>query len=124
MWEYAPAFENSHGSPHGGKDMSPKPATGRFPLLIPGGSQQGPGLIARHGDGWITHPPGIAAQARIINDWRARVEAVGDPTKPAVQSLFIDLAKTPQTLPQPIHLGFRLGTNHLRAYLKSMQQMV
>ena len=25
--------------------------------------------------------------------------------------------------PQPIHLGFRLGTNHLRAYLKSLEEI-
>ena len=123
MWEDAPAFENSYGSPHGGMDMVPKPTTGRLPLLITGGSQQDPDWIARHGDGWITYPRGIAAQTRIINDWRTRVEAIGDPTKPAVQSLYIDLSKDPRTPPQPIHLGFRLGANHLRTHLKSLKEI-
>ena len=123
MWEDEPAFENSYGSPHGGMDMLPKPTTGRLPLLITGGSQQDPDWIARHGDGWITYPRKFAAQARIINDWRTRVEAVECPTKPAVQSLYVDLAKDPQAPPQPIHLGFRLGSNHLRAYLKSLEEI-
>jgi len=123
MWEDTPAFENPYGSPHGGMDMLPKPTTGRLPLLITGGSQQDPDWIARHGDGWISYPRGIAAQARIINDWRTRVEAVGDPNKPAVQPLYVDLAKDPQTPPEPIHLGFRLGANHLRAYLKSLEEI-
>jgi luciferase-type oxidoreductase len=123
MWENAPAFENTYGSPHGGMDMLPKPSTGKLPLLITGGSQQYPDWIARHGDGWITYPRGTAAQARIISDWRARVEAAGGPAKPAVQSLYIDLTKAPQAPPQPIHLGFRLGAHHLRAYLKSLEEI-
>ena len=121
MWEDAPAFENAYGSPHGGMDMLPKPLSGRLPLLITGGSQQDPDWIARHGDGWITYPRGTTAQTRIINDWRARVEAAGRADKPAVQSLYIDLAQDPDTRPQPIHLGFRLGAHHLRSYLKSLE---
>jgi len=123
MWEDAPAFENSCGSLHGGMDMLPKPTTGRLPLLITGGSQQDPDWIARHGDGWITYPRGISTQVKIINDWRTRVEKVGGPSKPAVQSLYVDLTKDPQTPPRPIHLGFRLGANHLRAYLKSLEEI-
>lgn len=84
MWEDAPAFENPYGSQRGGMDMLPKPTTGRLPLLITGGSQQEPDWIARRGDGWITYPRAIATQARIIDDWRTRIEAVGGPTKPAV----------------------------------------
>lgn len=71
----------------------------------------------------MTYPCGIAAQAKIIGDWRARVEAAGGPAKPAMQSLYVDLAEDPETPPQPIHLGFRLGTHHLRAYLKSLEDI-
>ena len=123
MWEDAPAFENFYGSPHGGMDMLPKPTTGRLPLLITGGSQQGPDWIARHGDGWITYPRGNDAQAHIINDWRTRVEAVGGPTKPAVQLLYVDLTEDPQAPPQPIHLGFRLSADYLRGNLKSLEEI-
>lgn len=123
MWEDAPAFENDYGSPYGGMDMLPKPTSGKLPLLITGGSQQDPDWIARNGEGWITYPRGIDAQAKIISDWRARVMAVGGPAKPAVQSLYVDLVDDPEAKPQPIHLGFRLGVNHLRAYLKSLEEI-
>lgn len=121
MRENAPAFDNAYGCPHDGMDMLPKPTAGKLPLLITGGSQQDPDWIARHGDGWITYPRSIATQARMIGDWRARVEAAGGPAKPAVQSLYVDLVEDPHALPQPIHLGFRLGVNALRAYLQSLE---
>ena len=40
-----------------------------------------------------------------------------------MQSLYVDLTKDPEVPPQPIHLGFRLGSNHLRAYLKSLEDI-
>lgn len=123
MWEDSPAFENTYGSPCSGMDMLPKPASGKLPLLITGGSQQDPDWIARNGDGWITYPRGVAAQAQYISDWRTRVKATGGPDKPAVQSLYIDLTEDHETPPQPIHLGFRLGANHLRAYLESLKEI-
>ncbi|TVT72928.1 MAG: LLM class oxidoreductase [Denitromonas halophila] len=121
MRETAPTFENPYGCPGGGMDMLPKPAGTRLPLLITGGSQQDPDWIARHGDGWITYPRQIAVQAKLVADWRARIEAAGGPAKPAMQSLYVDLADDPDALPQPIHLGFRLGVRHLRAYLSALE---
>ena len=123
MWEDAPAFENMYGNPYGGMDMLPKPKSGKLPLLITGGSQQDPDWIARNGEGWITYPRGIDAQEKIISDWRARVKAAGGPAKPAVQSLYVDLVDDPEAPPQPIHLGFRLGANYLRVYLKSLEEI-
>lgn len=123
LWEDAPSFENIYGSPHGGMDMLPKPASGRIPLLITGGSQQDPEWIARNGEGWITYPRSTGAQSRLISGWRARVKAAGGPDKPAAQSLYIDLLDDPDASPQAIHLGFRLGTNHLRDYLTSLQNI-
>lgn len=123
MWEERPAFDNPFGSLQGDLDMLPKPFSGRVPLLITGGSQQDPDWIARNGEGWITYPRGVAAQARIISDWRERVKAADEPAKPAVQSLYIDLTEDPEAVPEPIHLGFRLGINHLRRYLQSLQEI-
>ena len=123
MGENSPAFENAFGSPNGGIDMLPKPASGKLPLLITGGSQQDPEWIAQNSDGWMTYPRNPFVQARIIRDWQARVEAVGGPAKPMMQPLYVDLTEDPNVQPHPIHLGFRLGVNPLRAYLKSLEQI-
>ncbi|QCB47300.1 hypothetical protein [Hydrogenophaga sp. PAMC20947] len=40
-----------------------------------------------------------------------------------MESIHIDLAADPETLPSPIHLGFRIGTRHLTAYLKAMESI-
>ncbi len=123
MAEDRPAFENAFGTPHGQMDMLPKPAAGRLPLLITGGSQQSPDWVAAHGDGWMTFPRPTTAQAQVIAEYRARIAAAGQPDKPVMQPLYIDLAEDPDAAPQPIHLGFRAGANHLRVYLKSIEEI-
>jgi luciferase-type oxidoreductase len=123
MGEDAPEFENTFGSPGGGMDMLPKPASGKLPLLITGGSQQDSAWIAKNGDGWMLYPRPTMVQAQTIRDWRAQVETSGRPYQPVMEPFYIDLAEASETAPQPIHLGFRLGTNHLRAYLKSREEI-
>lgn len=121
MADEAPAFDNPYGSPGGGMDMLPKPARGRLPLLITGGSQQDPDWLARNGDGWMTYPRPVVTQAKVIADWRARIDAAGVPDKPAMQSLYVDLADDANAAPRPIHLGYRLGVRPLRAHLQALQ---
>lgn len=123
MAESSPTFESDYGSPHGGMDMLPKPTSGKLPLLITGGSQQDTDWIARHGDGWMIYPRHLGLQERILRDWRQRIEAAGGTIKPVMQPLYIDLTRNPDTPPQPIHLGFRLGAHHLRNYLKSLEEI-
>lgn len=121
--EDAPSFENEYGSPGGGVDLLPKPEGGRLPLLVTGSSQQTPDWRARNGDGWMTYPRDTGSQARVVADWRTIVAAVGEPAKPVMQPLYVDLAKDPEAPPQPIHLGLRLGARHLRAYLRSLEDV-
>ena len=123
MEQTSPAFANSYGSLPGGMDMLPKPLSGKLPLLITGASQQSPDWLAGNGDGWITYPRPVATQAQVISDWRKRAEAAGHPAKPAAQSLYVDLLEAADAPPQAIHLGFRSGMNHLRAYLKSLEEI-
>lgn len=123
MGQDSPTFDNGFGSLRGGIDMLPKPTSRKLPLLITGGSQQAPEWIAQNGDGWMTYPRNTAVQAQVIRGWQARAEAIGGFVKPIMQPLYIDLTYDPDTRPQPIHLGFRLGVNHLRAYLKSLEQI-
>ncbi|KAI9131376.1 LLM class oxidoreductase [Acaryochloris sp. CCMEE 5410] len=123
MSQESPTFDNAFGHLKGGMDMLPKPTSGKLPLLITGGSQQTPEWIAQNGDGWMTYPRDTVMQARVIRDWQARVEALDGTDKPIMQPLYVDLTEDPNTRPQPIHLGFRLGVNHLRAYLQSLEQI-
>jgi len=118
-----PKFANGFGAPDGGMDMLPKPAAGRLPLLVTGGSRQHPDWVARHADGWITYPRSIPAQAATVSDWRARTEAAGEPGKPVMQSLYIDLLADTDAPPAPIHLGFRSGVSALRDYLSALREI-
>ncbi|WNM58029.1 LLM class oxidoreductase [Candidatus Nitrospira allomarina] len=123
MSDEQPDFDNAFGSPNGDIDMLPKPASGKLPLLVTGGSQQNPEWIAQNGDGWMIYPRHTFLQAQIIRDWQSRVEAAGRSPQPVMQPFYVDLAEDPETPPQPIHLGFRLGTHHLRDYLKLREEI-
>ena len=92
-------------------------------MLITGGSQQAPEWIAQNGDGWMIYPRHVADQTRIVSDWRERVKLGAGSAKPVMQPLYVDLADAPETLPQPIHLGFQLGAHHLLAYLKKLEEI-
>ena len=116
-----PRFDNSYGCVSGGMDLLPKPVAGQLPLLVTGSSQQSNEWIAANGDGWMTYPRPAAQQRRLIDDYRAQVETAGEPNKPVMEPLYIDLAAHPDTPPTPIHLGLHLGVNHLRAYLQERQ---
>ena len=121
--EERPAFASPYGSPGGGIDLLPKPTGGRLPLLITGSSQQTPEWSAQHGDGWMTYPRSVGAQARVVADWNARVVDCGGPAKPVMQALYIDLDDDPEATPKPIHLGLRLGTRTLRTYLRALEEL-
>lgn len=123
MAEEMPEFQNFFGSVGAGVDMLPKPRAGKIPMLITGGSQQDPEWLANNGDGWMTYPRNIPHQAQAIDDFRARAKAAGEPGKPIMQPLYLDLAEDPTTSPQPIHLGFRTGSQHLLPYLKTVEEI-
>ena len=123
MGNSTPTFDNNFGRLGNGIDMLPKPFAEKLPMLITGSSRQDLEWIAQNGDGWMTYPRNTVTQARIIAEWRGRVEALCSCAKPVMQPLYIDLTKDPDTQATAIHLGFRLGVNHLRDYLKSLEQI-
>jgi len=123
MAEDAPVFDTGYGRVDGGVDMLPKPAFGRLPLLITGGSRQGPDWIAENGDGWMTYPRPLDQQARMIGDLRERIKTTGTCDKPVMEPLYLDLAEDAQTPPRPIHLGLHIGMNQLRDYLRSRRDI-
>lgn len=107
-----------------GADMVPKPLAREVPLLVTGNSRQSLDWIAEHAHGWITYPRPLAQQQALIASWRAAVATHGgDVFKPFVQSLFIDLADDPDAAATPIHLGYRLGRNHLLKLLTLLQDI-
>ncbi|MEM9229404.1 MAG: LLM class oxidoreductase [Pseudomonadota bacterium] len=112
-----PSYTGAHGTLSGSMDMLPKPASGRVPILITGGSQQDPDWVATHGDGWMTYPRDVASQARAVEDYRSRGANAGAETKPVMQSLYVDLVAEDGAGPTSIHLGFRSGVTFLKAYL-------
>ena len=123
MGEQAPQFGNAFGRVADGIDMLPKPVSGKLPLLVTGGSQQAPDWIATNADGWMTYPRPAVQQAYVIDDYRARINAAGEPDKPVMEPFYLDLAADPDAQPRPIHLGMHTGVNRLRDYLKSREQI-
>ncbi|SIO10708.1 LLM class oxidoreductase [Vannielia litorea] len=117
----APQIKNRFGTVDAPIDMLPKPWASKLPLLITGSSRQSPDWIAQHGDGWMTYPrPGVA-QDRVLQDWRARLNALEQAPKPVLQPLYIDLADDADEPPSPIHLGFRSGHRALVRYLQQLE---
>jgi luciferase-type oxidoreductase len=119
--EYFPEIDSPLGM-LSGTDLIPKPVAGRLPFLITGSSRQSFEWIAAHGDGWVTYPRPLAAQAELAAKWR-RLTAAATPGrfKPFAQSLYIDLAENRHAAPTAIHLGFRLGSEPLIDLLRSLQ---
>ncbi|MFG0286608.1 MAG: LLM class oxidoreductase [Rhodopirellula sp. JB044] len=121
MSHTAPTLDNRFGKLRGDMDMLPKPVEGKLPMLITGGSQQTPQWIAENGDGWMTYPRTLDAQADAIRHWREDLERLGRPNQPVMQPLYVDLTANPNSPPQPIHLGFRMGSRYLCEYLTERQ---
>lgn len=118
-----PHLETAQGNLSGQIDMLPKPTGTRLPLLITGGSQQSPDWVAEHGDGWMTYPRDPVSQGRAVADYRARLTGAGQPNKPVMQSLYVDLLDDPEAPARPIHLGFQSGTGVLRRYLREIENL-
>ncbi|MBO9436330.1 LLM class oxidoreductase [Ruegeria sp. R13_0] len=118
-----PTHQKAQGKLNGGIDLLPKPHGTRLPMLITGGSQQSPDWVAQNGDGWMTYPRNAAAQGQVIAAYRRRLKAAGQPDKPVMQSLYVDVVADPSAPPRPIHLGFQSGTDFLRGYLREIETL-
>ena len=117
-----PTYESEqYGSMRGG-DLVPKPLHGRLPLLATGNSGQSLDWLADHADGWITYPRPLSRQERVVAEWHG-LAAAGAPVKPVAQSLYLDLAERSDAPPEPIHLGYRLGLQHLEGLLTTFHRI-
>lgn len=122
VWKDKPNFQNELGSVYGGIDMLPKPTAKKVPMLITGASQQNQEWLSSNGEGWITYPRNPILQGQLIEGWRKNAKASGSYNKPVSQSLYIDLVEDKEARATPIHLGYRLGTEKLKAHLKELER--
>ncbi len=61
--------------------------------------------------------------SKVIKQWRNDIAKHDEFQKPVMEPLYIDLVDSPDKSPEPIHLGLRLGVNHLVEYLKLRQEI-
>jgi len=112
---------NTYGSMDGRSDVLPKATGHKIPMLITGNSRQSIKWIAEHGDGWMYYPRNLYMQDHNITEWRNFVTHTSQMSKPFMQSLYVDLHEDDDFKPQGIHLGWRLGANHLLVLLKQLR---
>lgn len=95
-------------------DVIPKPLKRNIPMYVTG-HIGGVNLewIAKNSDGWIYYPRDFALTGKVVKNWIETLENEGQPRKPYIQSIYIDLMEDPDFKPVNINLGFRLGRNYL-----------
>ena len=115
--------DNHHGHLRGQMDILPKAKGVKIPMLITGSSRQTMTWNAEHGDGWMYYPRPTMQQAYTIAEWRREIAKYHDFDKPFMQPLYVILEKDDDFKPQPIQLGFRIGTNYLIEYFNQIQEI-
>jgi len=113
----------SFGSLEGRGDVLPKPVGSKLPLLVTGSSRQTLEWNASNADGWMNYPRNIFLQKQVLKEWREVIDQIHEHDKPFMQPLYIILEENPDFKPQPIPLGFRIGTNRLIEYLQQLQDI-
>lgn len=114
--------KNLFGQLNGSLDVLPKPKEHQIPMLITGHSRQSMDWIAEHGNGWMSYPRNPMQQAYTIADWRRLIAQYHEFDKPFMQPLYVNLEKNDDFKPQPIQLGFRIGSKHLVDYLNQIKK--
>lgn len=110
-----PTYNNDYGTlMEKVGDVLPKPIHKNIPMYATG-HIGGVNLdwIAKHTDGWIYYPRDFAFTKKIVEDWHEALKKEGEPAKPYIQPVYIDLMEDPDFEPQKMDLGFRLGRNYL-----------
>jgi len=112
-----------YGNINGLIDILPKPTTHKIPMIITGHSRQSVEWIAQNGDGWMNYPRNLYQQQATIHQWRTSIATTQQFDKPFSQPLYVDLHQNDDFLPQPIHLGLRIGVNPLIEYLSLLRSI-
>lgn len=107
----------------GGYDLMDVPQA-RIPMIVVGSARQSLQWIAEHADAWATYHRVEARQQGRINLWHQALEQKAEGlSKPFVQSLQLDLQKSPSVQPEPLELGMRTGRYALVDYLRRMKDL-
>lgn len=119
-----PILATTHyGELKGTIDVLPKPIAHKIPMIITGYSRQSMEWNAQNGDGWMYYPRNLYQQQNTISQWRDLIAQTQTYDKPFKQPLYIDLQEEDDFIPQPIHLGFRIGTKYLIDYLQQLKNI-
>ncbi len=115
--------QNYFGELRGDIDLLPKPAGNRIPLLLTGGSRQSLEWNAKNSDGWMSYPRNLYQQKGTIEEWRKMIAENHPFDRPFMQPLYVDLQENDAFRPQPIPLGFRIGSNYLIEYFHQLKDI-
>ncbi|WP_226021287.1 TIGR03571 family LLM class oxidoreductase [Halomicrobium salinisoli] len=119
LWtEEFPEVEGSWGSLDGQMDLVPKPTAETVPMLPTGHARQETEWIAEHGDGWFFYHLPEDTLASYLDDWRA---AAGE--KPYAMAVRTELADDPAADPEPLHLGYRAGSEWYADYFRRLDDL-
>ena len=121
LWKSFPNHASPLGAMTGEADLIPKPIYGSIPLLATGRSGQSLTWIAQNTDGWVYYPRDLSTVQQLIGEWHRTLEQENQPTKPFLQSLYIDLLADANAPAHPIHLGFQSGRNYLLEFLGRLE---
>ena len=115
--------ENHFGNLNGQMDILPKASGHKIPMLVTGNSRQSIEWIAQQADGWMYYPRNLYMQEHNIRQWRSAIPKTSTLDKPFMQPLYVDLQEDDDFLPQPIHLGLRIGANHLIDFFQHLKSI-
>ncbi|WP_224270896.1 LLM class oxidoreductase [Haloprofundus salinisoli] len=119
VWrEEFPELDSGWGTLDGSLDLVPKPTTETLPLLPTGYARQSVEWIGDHGDGWFFYHLPMNTLESYLDEWRS---VAGE--KPYAMAVRTELADDPKAEPEPLHLGYRAGSDWFADYFRTLDEM-
>ncbi|MBX0293921.1 LLM class oxidoreductase [Haloarcula nitratireducens] len=119
VWrEEFPEADGRWGRLDGDLDLVPKPTAGTIPLLPTGNARQSVEWIADNGDGWLFYHLPEGTLESYLDEWR---EAAGE--KPYAMVVRTVLADDPTAAAEPVHQGYRAGSEWFVEYFRTLDSM-
>jgi luciferase-type oxidoreductase len=116
--EEFPDRSGSWGRLDGDLDVVPKPTRETVPLLPTGNARQSVEWLGDHGDGWLFYHLPMDTLESYLADWR---DAAGE--KPYAMAMQVALAEDPTAAPEPVHQGYRAGSEWFVDYLRDLDSI-